>query len=178
MRTTFGKDMGCLKRKDKVGATPKGQSRPERPMTAGGHRRLSGAGSFLKVAVTANDYSGCVGVVKVARRRKVRLQMSASPRTTMRQRERTYDIRDWEALERGFSGTSTEKKERDRVYKAATGSRWHSKGSASPTATNDSWRATTPFWSGRLFKEDIETHWRRHTIKTAMKGGKATRRGW
>ena len=35
-----------------AGATPKGQRRPERPTTAGWHRRHSGAGGFLTMAVT------------------------------------------------------------------------------------------------------------------------------
>ena len=52
------------------------------------------------------------------------------------------------------------------------------KGQRRPVRPHDSWRTPTPFWKGRLFKEDVEIHWRRHTIKTAMKGRKAKRRGW
>ena len=50
----MGKVSGLMTRKDRVGATLKGQRRPERPTTAGGHRRHSGAGGFLKAAFTSH----------------------------------------------------------------------------------------------------------------------------
>ena len=37
-----------MTRRERFGATPKGQRRPERPVTAGGHRQHPGAGGFLK----------------------------------------------------------------------------------------------------------------------------------
>jgi len=41
------------------------------------------------------------------------------------------------------------------------------KGQRRPGRPYDSWRAPTTFWSGRLFKEAVESHWRRLTIKDA-----------
>ena len=32
----------------------------------------------------------------------------------------------------------------------------------------DSWRAPTPFWSGRLFNEAVDSHWRRMTTRDAL----------
>ena len=40
-------------------------------------------------------------------------------------------------------------------------------GQRRPGRPYDSWRAPTPFWSGRLYKEAVESHWRRLTIKDA-----------
>jgi hypothetical protein len=85
--------------------------------------------------LATKDYSGCFGGLKEERRRKGRLQMVGVSQCNKTRLAGNDDTRDREALESSLLETSTEqdKTERVRVYKEASGSRCHSKGSASTT---------------------------------------------
>ena len=98
----------CFKRNEGVGGTLKGQRRPVRPTTAGGHRRHSGTGGFLKVAVTIHWRRKTIGDALECLKRqdgeKGDSKMSASHSATIRQRESYDAILDREALQGGFCG--------------------------------------------------------------------------
>ena len=100
------------------------------------------------------DYSGCVGVFKVERSSKARLQVPASPSKTTQHGDRTDDIRDREALasdigdpmEAKDHGESLGTEDKDRK------GRCHSKGSASPRATIRQLEGTDAILEREAFK--------------------------
>ena len=142
----------------RTGATPKGQGRLGRPYDSWRAPTLFGSGRLFNEAFDSQrrriDYSGCVGVLKGERSSKTRLQVPEAPRKTMQHGERTYDIRDREALasdigdpmEANDHGGSlgTEDKERK--------GRCHSKGSVSPRATIRQLEGTDAILEREAFK--------------------------
>jgi len=137
----FGKRPSRFKRKDGVGATPKGQCRPVRPYdswrtpTTFWNGRLLKCGS--RVILEAKDYSGCVRVFKEARWSWCHSKRSASTSATIRQLEGYDAILDREALQGGFGGPLETHNhwESALAFQEARWGRRLSKGSVSHNAT-------------------------------------------
>ena len=161
---TIGKEMCCLKRKDKVGANPKGQRRPERPMTAGGHRRHPGAGGFLKRLSRYIGDERLFGMLLSVKRGKMeKSEATKGRRHPVRQDEAGEQRR--HSIPGGFGKREAaflrgrqnkiRRKESEWIKRQA-GVGATPKGQRRPVRPHDSWRAPTPFWSGLLC--DVEIH--------------------